>query len=83
MIDVSDIHEFFKSEWGKIATVAGLNTVGVKHELKKEFWDTYRNGGNQDLSFVAARDAALSFLGSYKNPACTVSLDAPVDGASH
>jgi hypothetical protein len=48
----------------------------TKQEAVLAFWDTYRKVGNQELSFVAARDAALSLLGSYKNPACTVSLDA-------
>ncbi|MFC2045916.1 hypothetical protein ACFLTC_00125 [Chloroflexota bacterium] len=58
----------------------------AKQEAVLAFWDTYRKEGNQELSFVASRDAALSFLGSYKYPNQTVSLDAldhVAEGAGH
>jgi len=40
---VSDIHQFFKKEFGKIPRISQLDTSGIAPEMQKEFWKTYKN----------------------------------------
>lgn len=40
---VSDIHGFFREEFGKMPSIGALNTMGIAEKYKKEFMQTYSN----------------------------------------
>jgi len=40
---ISDIHQFFKSRFGKIPTISQLNPTGVRPSMRETFWKTYAN----------------------------------------
>jgi len=40
---VSEIHDFFTREFNKLPSISEISITGIKPELHKEFWNTYRN----------------------------------------
>lgn len=40
---VSEIYNFINKEFGKLPFIAELNTVGIKPDMRKEFFETYQN----------------------------------------
>lgn len=40
---VSSIYNFVKEKFGKLPIISELNTMGVREDIKKEFYQTYRN----------------------------------------
>jgi hypothetical protein len=47
----------------------------AKQEAALTFWETFAGRGNEEYSFVAARNAVLELLTAHKNPLRVVSLD--------
>lgn len=40
---ITDIHSFFKNQFGKIPTISTLNPSGLRDSMRETFWKTYAN----------------------------------------